>query len=269
MASELEREARELTEEAKRLNLEAGRNSLARGKIYRRVIDAKMWTQVGYDTFSEWLKAVGEDSRSWAYSLAELYAEVEATVPAEALPNLTAANANDLTKLPENKRSDPTILAAAQEMSNPKFRKVLNKFQPGLALEEKEFKSFKMGDAARSVVMESVKIAIDESGGEIKTEGAAIEFICNEWKQQRDGEAGNQRSAVQSWVRTVEAIINELLPTLKFPDAKQWARNVIACERVRNAFGFAKGDAAEVKPKRTPKPPPAEAERAAVTNRIQ
>ena len=229
--------------------------------------DREEWKTLGYDSFNDYLDAACDWGRSQTYAGMRALEKLS-DLPAEVVERLPLGNAVILSNIPPQERDAETVRDAV-EGTQKNFVQSVKRRKPNLHINVSETVSFKLHEGAQEVWRNALEDAKEEIGGKNVADGEAVEYIITQWQAGRGGETTARTQAIQAWVRTVEAIINELLPTLKFPDAKQWARNVIACERVRQAFGFAKGDAAEVKPKRTPKAPPATAERAAVTNRIQ
>jgi hypothetical protein len=174
-----QQEARKLTDDAKKLVLQMGRTHLALGKIFSRVRDGKFYKEAGYESFADWAQAVADIGRSWAYTLADLYTEVEATVPAEAIPTITVENAKLLVKLPENKRSDPTTLAAAQEMTGSEFHDYVDKAHPGLHIEKRHHETYWLSDDDHKIVEMAIKLAMARYGMATKSE--ALAKICEDF----------------------------------------------------------------------------------------
>jgi hypothetical protein len=183
-------EAEKLTREVKELNQVIGRSWLARGKIYRRMIEAKLWPEVGYETLDEWLEAVGDVKKSQAYDLSNLYSELEATAPPDSVAKMTANNARIYTKLPDSQRRDAANLAAAEEMTEPKFRQYVQTRYPDLKIESSDYITFKVQATARIVIEQALKLA--EEQFEAPTRGAALEYLCIDWLQSQPLSGGSE-----------------------------------------------------------------------------
>ena len=234
MAMTRKEEAAKLTKQAKELNQVIGRSWLARGKIYRRMIEAKLWPEAGYETLDEWLEAVGDVKKSQAYDLSKLYSEIEATAPPECVAKMTANNARIYTKLPESQRRDAANLAAAEEMTEPKFRQYVQARYPDLKIEASDYKGFKLHESAMPVVMQTLTEAMEQFGA--KTEGEALEYICSEWQAARGNVTAMQRQAVIEAVRVVTDIVvqnHELCPS-----PLQWAQVLVVITQMQEAFGL-------------------------------
>ena len=232
-------EAEKLTKQAKELNQVIGRSWLARGKIYRRMIEAKLWPEAGYESLDEWLEAVGDVKKSQAYDLSNLYSELEATAPPESVAKMTANNARIYTKLPQSQRRDAANLAAAEEMTEPKFRQFVQTRYPDLKIEASDYKGFKLQESALPVVMQTITEAMERFG--FKAEGEALEYVCQEWRAGQGGVTAEQRAAARETIRVVEDIVvqnSAALPTILAPSPQQWAQVLVAITKLQDAFNL-------------------------------
>lgn len=179
----LETEAQELTCEAMHLYLQNERNKLRFGAICRRMCAEEegkhLYQWAGFKTFDGWLESVGDLKRSQAYHLRDMSLALENSVPKEVIPNLPLNNAEDLLRLPASKRGNPETLDLACKSVNSKFREHINKVHPGLHLERRAYKGFKMEESAIVIVEQALDLAMEQAG--VESEGAALEYICADW----------------------------------------------------------------------------------------
>ena len=225
--------AMQLTKEARELNLTIQRSSLALGKIYKEVVETSAFTAAGYGSFDDWLEAVGDIKRSQAYSVIRTYTELSTTMSEEEMRDLPLNNAKDLTKIPEEKRTEE-VKAAARELPNRKFREYIeNRVVKGLNLDKSDYKTFQFDQTARVVIEETIVMVMEREG--LKTEGAALEFLCSDYQNSVGGEESRKYKAALMVSQSVDAAIID--PNVAMvPELLAWGKILAAVSYLQRVF---------------------------------
>lgn len=170
-------EAERLTTEAKDAYRQTGRWRTVLAGIYARVIDERIW-DVDFDSFSDWVAVVGDDSASHAYAMADTYREAAKLIPAENLEEMTFSNARDFASVPESKRT-AKMAKDAVTMPNNRYRASLNTAVPGLALEQRRYKGFQLDESQAELVERTIREIRERES--LKTDSAALEWLCGDF----------------------------------------------------------------------------------------
>jgi hypothetical protein len=188
--------ARQLTKEAKDLNLLIGRSWTRIAKIYTEIDTDDLWRDAGFESFGDWLRAVGDHERSQAYEYKRIYREMqEAKIPEAVIAKVPLRNAKDLLKVPESKRT-AAVAKDACEQTNRQFRETIERVSPGLALDPHDYKGFKLGASAKQFIDEAIALAKEREEG-VESDGQALEVICKAYML---GESERYRQAVKEVV---------------------------------------------------------------------
>jgi len=171
--------ARQLTKEAKELNLSIQKSSMRLGGIYKRVRDGKLYLEIpGCEHFAEWVQMVGGLHASQAHALATTYEKLEDTVPKRDLERMAQNNAEDLSKVPD--RVKPKLVEAACTLTNAEFRKRVDAMAPGLHLPERGHISFAIDAQVEPLIKSVIQAVMVQQ--ELKSQGAALEYLCSQWR---------------------------------------------------------------------------------------
>lgn len=225
-------EAEKLTDDAKELNLLIGRSWVALASIYKRFVDDKLWRELGFTGFPEWLAAVGDKSESQAYAMAATYRDLSETIPEPALAQMTMANARDLAKLPAKDRT-AELVEAGTKMPNNQYREALNKAKPGIALEQTKYKGFQLEESAHDMVMRAIALAKRLEG--VESDSGALEVVCSHFLASEGQES--HYDAAKATVETVEQQIDPENLSAP-PDKKGWGQILTMVRRMSRVFGF-------------------------------
>ena len=227
-----EQRAREKTKRAKELYLLIGRSWTELAALYKEVVDDSLW-DVEFASFAEWCEAVGDQGESQAYKMVRTYRELEKDLPEKVIGQMTLANAQDLIKVPANKRTAEDV-EAAMHMPNRQFRERLNKQHPGIALEPTSYKGFPLEASALKVVNQAINMAREQQG--FDSDSAAIEYICAQFRM-NEGEPAVQVKAAQRLHDAIENSIDPQYPG-KPPGDLLWAEVLVADDEMAKIFGF-------------------------------
>lgn len=225
-------QAVKLTDDAKALNLLIGRTWVALAAIYKQMRDDRLFEEVGYESFPDWLAAVGDVGRSQAYGMIQTYEDLKETLPDDAIAQMTMANARDLTKIPATERT-ATLVEAATRMPNNEYRQELNQANPGIALEQRSYMGFQLELTVYEMARRALTLAKGED--DVDTDAAAFEVIISHYLS--SGGDTPQYRAAKAVVETVEEIIdpgNLGAP----PDAEGWGSVLVVVRRMARIFGF-------------------------------
>ncbi|HVN82276.1 MAG TPA: hypothetical protein VMW38_25045 [Terriglobia bacterium] len=224
-------EAIKLTDEAKALVLLAGRTWTAYAAICERMIEEKLYEEIGYENFGAWCEAVGDKSAPASYAYARTYSELKKTIAEPAIAQMTMSNAIDLAKVPESKRT-ADLARMATEMPNNQFRREINKVVP-IALEQRSYKGFQLDASAAEVLRKAMKLA-EQEGAE--SEAEQIEAISSSYLAS-EGQDSHYK-ATKALVEVIEEQVNADKPSQP-PDRKGWASILVISRRAARIFGFA------------------------------
>jgi hypothetical protein len=225
-------EAKQLTEQAREHVLLAGRSWTAYAAICARMIEEKLYEEIGFETFGAWCDEVGGKSASQSYDMAKTYTELKETIPEPAIAQMTIENARDLTQIPARQRT-ADVVEKGTRMKNREFRKALNVVVPDLHLEETGYKGFKLDKSALRMSEQAIALAKKELG--IEDDAGAYEAICSYFL------AGNGQDEHYRATKALVDVIEEQIDPEKLsapPDKKGWASVLVTARRAARVFGF-------------------------------
>lgn len=237
-------EARKWDHQARTASQNMGRAAMLLAEAACKVRELKLYRELGFNSFPEWAEAVSDVGRSYAHALADDWGKFQEVAPREDLVQMTVANARDLTKIPERKRTRE-VIDGAKQMNNRTFRELANKVVPGIALEQRTSKTFQL-DASLYKRLEEVLAWAKETAG-VETDAGALEFILE------DVVGGQENSARYRAARDVyEAGTHAIDPDdpTAPPFRNEWAMVLVALNELGKAFKFKKPTVAQVRAQR-------------------
>ena len=235
-------EAEKLTSDAKALVLLAGRSWTAYAAICDRMIQEKLYEEIGFENFSSWCEEVGDKSAKSSYADAYAYHKLAETLPEAAIAQMPIGNARDLAKVPESKIT-ADLVQKATETTNKRFRVAINKAVPNLHLEQTNQKKFDLQDSALKMVNEALALA--KKDNDIEDDAGALEVICQAYLA-AEGQASHYHAA-KTLVDTIEENVNPDKVSAP-PTPKGWANVVVTERRMARIYGFAEKRVMPTKP---------------------
>ena len=168
-ATELDREVRQLVREMDQVWLRVGR-------LCERCRSERLYQELGFERFDEWITDAVGWSRSRAYVAMRAARDLVPIRDAD-LAHITLQNANLLSRVPKSKQA--TLVRAAQTQTEREFRKTVDKTVPGLHLEDMVHVEFWVPRSLAEVIERCVEKAklLNESD----SRSAAIEAIFAEY----------------------------------------------------------------------------------------
>lgn len=170
-------EATHLDHQVRVLAGEVGRSWVRLGQLCLRIRDGRLYEELGFRSFDDWMRDRLEESRSTVYATIRTVRELSSGMDPQEIGQLTKQNADLLTKLPESKRFQPEWRRAAKDQPAAAFKQMIeSNLTPTEIDEPKKSLTFWLDVSAAKVVEQ----AIEEAKRQAETEqrGVALEMIA-------------------------------------------------------------------------------------------
>ena len=192
-AVDLDREVRELVREMDRVWLRVGR-------LCDRCRRERLYQELGFERFDDWIADAVDWSRSRAYVAMRAARDLVPIRDVE-LDKITMQNAEILSRVPKSKQA--VLVEAAQMQTEREFRKTVETTFPGLHLEAMVRVGFWVPRSLAEFIESCIEMAKSLNQTESRT--TAIEAICAEYhlchaepekERKADGENAGMRGSL-------------------------------------------------------------------------
>lgn len=178
------RQAIELDSEVRQLVREMDQVWLRVGRLCQRCRSERLYQELGFERFDDWISDAVGWSRSRAY-VAMRAARDPVPIRDAELDRMTMQNADILSRVPKSKQA--ALVEAAQTQTEREFRKTVERTVPGLHLENMVHVEFWVPQSLADVIERCIEKA--KMLNETDSRTAAIEAIFAEYDlQHRDSE---------------------------------------------------------------------------------
>lgn len=193
----------------------------------REARDRQEWKLLGYKTLDDYFEAVCGQGKTQLYKGIRALEELS-SLPTEVVEKMSLESASLLGKMPEKERDADTVRAAC-EQTDREFSTTVRNTKAHLHIDQSQPITFKLHETAIEVIEGAIEKAMQVYG--LTAKGAALERICEEWKQ---GDVSiEQHEAVR---KLAVAIDDSLIVGQALPEPKAMAKIWQLCSRMQKVF---------------------------------